>query len=170
MHYLWLLHRKEMFRPVNANEQNEFPNCPVGCLCWFWVTVTRTPPSICDPVWVQLDNIDTCGGNVSIAEQFWHVRCWLPLNLNLWLRSVKIMMMRVGVGGVRHPQHTQTSSNSVTVWQIPDAIDRVICASDDGWRYHPKHVEQFPDKINCVTLHLIGYILEYSYDARTHER
>jgi hypothetical protein len=22
-------------------------------------------------------------------------------------------------------------------------------------------VEQFPDKINCVTLHLVGYILEY---------
>jgi len=26
-----------------------------------------------------------------------------------------------------------------------DAIDTVVCASDDGWRYHPKHVEQFPD-------------------------
>jgi hypothetical protein len=25
--------------------------------------------------------------------------------------------------------------------------------------YHPKHVEHFPDKINCVTLHLVGYIL-----------
>jgi len=24
--------------------------------------------------------------------------------------------------------------------------------------YHPKHVEHFPDKINCVTLHLVGYI------------
>jgi len=33
-----------------------------------------------------------------------------------------------------------------------------------------KRVEQFPDKINCVTLHLVGYILEYYYDARTHER
>jgi len=33
-----------------------------------------------------------------------------------------------------------------------------ICAPDDEWRYHPKHVEQFPDKINCVTLHLVGYI------------
>ena len=43
-------------------------------------------------------------------------------------------------------------------------------APDDGWRYHRKHVEQFPDKINCVKLHLVGYILEYSYDARTHER
>jgi len=31
-------------------------------------------------------------------------------------------------------------------------------------------LEQFPDKINCVTLHLVRYILEYYYDARTHER
>jgi hypothetical protein len=39
------------------------------------------------------------------------------------------------------------------------------------WWYHPKHVEQFSDKINCVMLHLVvRYILEYSYDARTHER
>jgi len=30
-------------------------------------------------------------------------------------------------------------------------------------------VEQFSDKINCVILHLVGHILEYSYDARTHE-
>ena len=34
----------------------------------------------------------------------------------------------------------------------------------------PKHVEQFPDKINCVTLHLVGHILEYYYDAWAHER
>jgi len=33
---------------------------------------------------------------------------------------------------------------------VPDAVDRVICAPDDGWRDHPKHVEQFTDKINCV--------------------
>jgi hypothetical protein len=32
------------------------------------------------------------------------------------------------------------------VWQIPDAVDTVVCASDDWWNYHPKHVEQFPDK------------------------
>ena len=41
------------------------------------------------------------------------------------------------------------------------AVDTVVCAPDDGWRYHPEHVEQFPDKINCVTLYLVGYILEY---------
>ena len=59
---------------------------------------------------------------------------------------------------------------AVTVCQIPDAVDTVFYAPDDGWWYHPKHVEKFPDKMNCVTLHLVGHILEYSYDARTHER
>ena len=39
------------------------------------------------------------------------------------------------------------------------SVDTVVCAPDDGWRYHPKHVEQFPDKINCVTLRVVGYIL-----------
>jgi hypothetical protein len=29
---------------------------------------------------------------------------------------------------------------------LPAAIvDTVVFALDDGWRYHPKHVEQFPD-------------------------
>ena len=31
------------------------------------------------------------------------------------------------------------------VWQVPDAVDTVVCAPDDGLRYHPKHVEQFPE-------------------------
>jgi hypothetical protein len=25
-----------------------------------------------------------------------------------------------------------------------------VCAPDDGWWYHPKHVEKFPDKINSI--------------------
>jgi hypothetical protein len=37
--------------------------------------------------------------------------------------------------------HTVT----VTVWQIPDVVDTVVYAPDDGWKYHPKYVEQFPD-------------------------
>jgi hypothetical protein len=32
---------------------------------------------------------------------------------------------------------------AVTAWQIPDAADTFVCAPDDGWSYHPKHVEQF---------------------------
>jgi len=47
------------------------------------------------------------------------------------------------------------------IYRIPDAVDTVVCAPDDGWWFHPNSVEQFPDKINCVTLHLVGYILEH---------
>jgi hypothetical protein len=25
------------------------------------------------------------------------------------------------------------------------AVDEVVCTPDDGWKYHPKHVEQFSD-------------------------
>jgi hypothetical protein len=28
---------------------------------------------------------------------------------------------------------------------MPDAVDTVVCAPDDEWKYHPKHVQQFPD-------------------------
>jgi hypothetical protein len=43
---------------------------------------------------------------------------------------------------------------------MPDAVDAVVCAPDDGWYYHSKHLQQFPDKINCVTLHHVRHILE----------
>jgi hypothetical protein len=39
-----------------------------------------------------------------------------------------------------------------TVALIPDAVDTVIRAPDDGWRYHPKHVEQFTDINKPTTL------------------
>jgi hypothetical protein len=35
-------------------------------------------------------------------------------------------------------------------WLVPDAVDKVSFSPDDGWRNHPKHVEQIRDKINCV--------------------
>jgi hypothetical protein len=41
-------------------------------------------------------------------------------------------------------------------------VDTVVFPPDIGWWYRPKHAEQFPDKIDCVTLHLVGYIFEYS--------
>jgi len=34
---------------------------------------------------------------------------------------------------------------SITVRQVPDTVDIVVCAPDDGWSYHPKHVEQFQE-------------------------
>jgi hypothetical protein len=47
----------------------------------------------------------------------------------------------------------------------------VFVTPDDGWSYHPKYVEQFPD-INklCNFASCWIYILEYTYDAQTHKR
>jgi len=36
-------------------------------------------------------------------------------------------------------------ATAVMVWQLSYAVDTVVCAPDDGWKYHPKHVEQFSD-------------------------
>ena len=46
----------------------------------------------------------------------------------------------------------------------------LLPAADDGWWYHPKHVEQFLviNKL-CNVASCWIYILDYSYDARTHE-
>ena len=75
--------------------------------------------------------------------------CYLPLSWECWKCSAVPTV----------PRYRQIA---VTAWQIPDAVDTVVCAPDDGWWYHPNHVEQFQDKINCVTLHLVGHILEYT--------
>jgi len=48
--------------------------------------------------------------------------------------------------GWHMPPTAHSNQLAITVWQIPDAVDRVVCAPDDRWWYHPKHVEQFPDK------------------------
>jgi hypothetical protein len=31
------------------------------------------------------------------------------------------------------------------LWNISNAVDTVVYAPDDGWKYHPKHLEQFLD-------------------------
>jgi hypothetical protein len=75
-------------------------------------------------------------------------------------------------------QLTQTSSNSsMIVVDSSNGVTNNRCCRHSclrSWWWVggtiPKHVEQFPDKNNCVTLHLVGYILEYYYEARTHER
>jgi hypothetical protein len=48
---------------------------------------------------------------------------------------------------------------------MPDAVDRVVCAPDVGWKYHPKHVEQFPvinklcNVASCWIYEYIGILL-----------
>jgi len=74
-----------------------------------------------------------------------------------------------GCTSTHHQERIKLYLQHLVFVQIPDALDTVACAPDDGWRYHPKHVEQFPDIINCIELHFVGYILEYIYYTRTHK-
>ena len=50
-------------------------------------------------------------------------------------------------------QRLRSLQVAVTVSLIPDTADKMLCASDDGWRYHTKHVEQSTDinKLYIVT-------------------
>jgi len=41
-------------------------------------------------------------------------------------------------------------ASDIKLVSYSSAVDIVICAPDDGWRNHPKHVAQFADKIKCV--------------------
>jgi len=63
----------------------------------------------------------------------------------------------LGGTSTHHQEHIQIA---VTVWQIPDAVDTAVYAPDDGWKYHPKHVEQFPD-INKLCNVASCWIYEY---------
>jgi hypothetical protein len=50
---------------------------------------------------------------------------------------------RVGTGlSVLWVAYATHRNNGVT---NKDAVDTVLYAPDDEWKYHPKHVEQFPD-------------------------
>jgi hypothetical protein len=56
---------------------------------------------------------------------------------------------------------------AVTVTLMPDAVDTVISAPDDGWRYHPKHVEQFRDINKLYVVASCWKLLTYIHDAWT---
>jgi len=51
------------------------------------------------------------------------------------------------------------ATGSSNGWPVPDAVDTVICAPDDGWGNRPKHVEQFTDKIKlCIVASFWAFI------------
>jgi len=52
----------------------------------------------------------------------------------LWNRNVKEV-----------PVQSRSRQVAVTGLLMPDAVDTVTWAPDDGWRHHPKHVERFTD-------------------------
>ena len=62
--------------------------------------------------------------------------------------TVKPLLLRAAIveelelGSSNSSTRAAASSNDLT---LTDAVVTVVCAPDDGWRYHPKHVEQFTD-------------------------
>jgi hypothetical protein len=73
-----------------------------------------------------------------------HRYCYLPLSVGTGL-SVLCVAYATHSTLKQVPTFPRKRQIAVTVWQIPDAVDTVVCAPDDGWKYHPKYVEQFPD-------------------------
>ena len=49
----------------------------------------------------------------------------------------------------KHENSSTIKRGSSNGWLVPDAVDTVICVPGDGWRNHPKYVEQFRDEIYC---------------------
>ena len=47
--------------------------------------------------------------------------------------------------GTAFPVQLRSRQVAVTVLLLPDTVDTVTWAHGDGWRYQPKHVEQFTD-------------------------
>jgi hypothetical protein len=56
-----------------------------------------------------------------------------------------VAVLLVVVGPEQHLVFVTPLLPPATIAAIQDAIDTVVQDPDDGWRYHPKHVEQFPD-------------------------
>jgi hypothetical protein len=69
-----------------------------------------------------------------------HRYCYLPLSWKSWNRF------------------------ECSVSTPPTDVDTVVCAPDDRWKYHPKHIEQFPDIYNLCNVAsrwiYIGILLE----------
>jgi len=77
--------------------------------------------------------------------------------------------LHVSGGTTTHHQERKQLYLQHLVFVTPLLLSAAIVEDLELVRVYPKHVQQFPDKINCVTLHLVGYILEYYYDAQTYE-
>jgi len=63
------------------------------------------------------------------------------------------------------PTLPRQGQRAITAWQIPDAVDTVVCAPDDKWWYHPKHVEQFRNVASCW-IYIRIFILDVNENLR----
>jgi len=52
---------------------------------------------------------------------------------------------------------------AVTVTLMPDTVDTMLWAPDNGWKYHPKHVEQLTDMNKLYTVASCRIIIATNY-------
>ena len=67
--------------------------------------------------------------------------------------------LRISGGTTTHHQERKQLYLQHLVFVRPLLLPAAIAAGSSNG--NPKHVERFPDEINCVRLHIVGYILEY---------
>ena len=76
----------------------------------------------------------------------------LRYRVYLYLYLYTALHVSVGIS-IQHQEHTQLYLQHLILVKplllpvgIAEELELLeLCAPDDGWRYHPKHVEQFPD-------------------------
>jgi hypothetical protein len=108
-----------------------------------------------------------CSSEISKCYIVIHIQQDATLHISFYLKTA----LHVSGGTYTHHQERKQLYLQHLVCVKPSLLSAaIVYAPDDGCSYHPKHVEQFPNKMNCVTLHLVGYILEYFYSARIYER
>jgi len=86
------------------------------------------------------------------------IRSTYNCNYSIWHRSNRLCYLRLA--------WSSCSSCSTTATIITG-----ICAPDDVWSYHPKHVARavYRNIIHCIQSHLVGQLLTLIHDARSHE-
>ena len=96
-----------------------------------------------------------CNHSIWLWSNFGKCSVWSQLKMSGMDRTVcatvpSVLPSAIAEGstdGTVHTSHLQLTSHAAfsEVWPVPDAVITVICAPDDGWSYHPKHVEQFTE-------------------------
>ena len=108
---------------------------------------------------VASPNIRSANNSIYSIWYLSHRYCYLPLSWKSW---------KCAVGGLRHPQHTQTGSNSSMI--AADSNNgvtntrscRYSCLPSWLWVIVPPETCRAVSRQNkLVTLHLVGYKLEY---------
>jgi hypothetical protein len=83
--------------------------------------------------WIYVNNCPTRCNNI----QFIFV-CKL-------LYMVRVVSPPIIRSSCHRPVQSRLRKVAVRVLHMPDGVDKVAWAPADGWRYHPKYVEQFTD-------------------------